>query len=165
MRSLILYLFLLAPYCAAEQSTVLQVNVKFKEYLDVPLADDCMEKIPESERVVDGMETVCWQFYTWKLYAGSVKRVISGEYKDRKIEFAVYQHAEFDRQYSKNMYIVLQELDSGRARTLGTKYYAEDYEFPKTVLCFKRPIDNTSTLFKTPDEEAQYCYDESDFKE
>lgn len=160
MKLIIFTIILSLTSLSYSEDIVLHVNAKYIKHLGVPEGVGCSSS-GESEESEE--EIICWQFYSWHLYQGKVKRVISGEYKESRITFVISQHSPIVRSYSKNMYIKVSEFEKKEwAEFAGTNLYAKDFGFVESVVCFDTEIGDSfekAIYYKNEDE---VCYDEDD---
>lgn len=44
---------------------------------------------------------------------------------------------------------------------MGTRFFTEDYSFPKEVVCFTTSLESKRSLYKTDEDEPRFCYEKS----
>jgi hypothetical protein len=141
-------LMIIISNIAYSESLLLHVKVNKQKYSDY--SPSC-----ESEG--------CVNMSSWYIYHAKVLDVIEGEYLNKKIKFVVLQHAEYIKEYVKDVYVVVEEHESKEfLENFGTQYYSNGIIKPFTSVCFpKDKLKTNSQLGKAPlisNDEEEYCY-------
>ncbi len=135
---LIIFLVFVSTDVTAEKM-LLHVSVKKQQYTDY--STPC--------KTEKNSEFDCIPFYFWYIYNAKVLNIIEGDYKNKKIKFAVLQHGEYQKYYVKDVYVIVEEFENTETiNKLKTKYFSNGVIHSNEVVClpkeFIEPIKEKS---------------------
>jgi len=73
----------------------------------------------------------CVPFDFWYRYRARVREVISGEWKNREVQFTNLQHSEYIKRITRDCYVVLEPAPRELQSAVGVPFVADNLLFPK----------------------------------
>lgn len=125
--ALVLIALALAPTVLAEPSLLLVriVDSEFTEY-SACSDDDC---IPYS---------------LWTIHDAEVKKVIAGDYSNKKIRFVRLQHGQYIDRIREHLFVLVDETDDEKfVELFGTNLVADETAHPVSLICFGTDLVET----------------------
>jgi hypothetical protein len=113
----------LAAFDLTNQDLLLVVKVTKTEWSGLhPIIDKCK----------DGYDCIPW--YYWYVHEAIVLDDINGDYKDRKIKFAMLSHADYIKEVKREWYVQLKPFNNMEtSEKLGALYYVENQSSKLTI--------------------------------
>ncbi len=143
--------FLVVSINASAEQALLHIKAKFVGHSGYYPASTCE----------DENDCIPWSY--WNIYSAKVKKVVKGEFKERRFKFALLQHSRYVDHVLKDMYVLVGDIRSLElVEQLGTKYYAKDWGFPERVVCFDTDLNSEFPNDSKTIPEYGNCYSEDE---